>query len=147
MASSQHCLSFLFSLLHCSSLPHCKVALLWTFHRLHLASGHLHLLQSGVWVEAYLLHHGLSHRLQWNLCSSASFADLGVCSIVSLSFSLHSSHGHVEDSLFLKYVFPKEQPLWLTDSAVPYTMSTGANWNWLDWTQGSPGLFSLLPLV
>jgi len=43
-----------------------------------------------------LPHHGLHHRLQWNLCSGAwstscpSFNDLGVCRVVSLTSSYSS---------------------------------------------------------
>ena len=69
-------------------------ALVWgPFHRLQVdicSTVDLHGLQ-----EDSLPHHGLLHGLQWNLCSWSTscpsfFTNLGVCRVVSLTYS-HSS--------------------------------------------------------
>ena len=86
---------------------------MWASHGVTASFGHVHLLWRGVLyglqveicsttnlhgLQGHSLpHHGLHHRLQRNLCSSAwstsfpaFFTDLGVCRVVSLIASLLS---------------------------------------------------------
>lgn len=66
-----------------------KIAPMWAHHRPWFPSGHFYLFQCGVLNRKHLLCHGLFHGLQGNFycsASSPSFSDLGVCSIVSLTF-------------------------------------------------------------
>ncbi|KAK4810648.1 hypothetical protein QYF61_007385 [Mycteria americana] len=108
-----------------------------------LPSGHIHLLRHGVLyglqedicstVDLHglqgdsLPHHGLHHELQGNLCpgawstsSSSFFTDLGVCRVVSLTYS-HSSFPAAVVQQFLpllKYVITEALPPSLMGSAL-----------------------------
>jgi len=111
-------------------------------HRLQLLSGHIHLLWRKVlhglqldvcstmvlhgqqWDNLY--HHGLHHGLQGNLCSDAwttystcFFTDLGVCRVVSLTYSHSSLTGIVaQPFLTLRYAIRKASPASLIGSAL-----------------------------
>jgi len=101
--------------------------------RSQLPSGHIHLLQFGVLYGLQvvicstmdlrglqghsLLHHGLHHKLQGNLCSSAwstsspfFFTDLGVNRVVALTYSYSSVTAAAPFLAFLKYVITKAKP-------------------------------------
>ena len=73
-----------------------------------------------------LHHHGLHHRLQGNLCSGtwstsspSFFTDLGVCRVVSLTFSHSSLLAAAQHFLpFPKYVVTEALPALLIGSAL-----------------------------
>jgi len=117
-----------------------------------LPSGHIHVVRRGVLhrlkvdicftVDLHglqgdnLPHHGSLHWLQVNLCSStwstSFFTDLGVCKVVSLTYShsILSSAVAQHFSSFLKYFIPEVLTTSLMGSAF------ASSWNCLCLTQG-----------
>ena len=86
-------------------------------------------------VWKYLLHHGPLHGLQGNLCSgtwsTSFFTDLGVCTVVSLTFSHSSLPAAVAQQVLtlLEYVIPEVLPLSLIGSVWP---AAAPSWSQLE---------------
>jgi len=133
-----------------------RTAPVWAFCGLQLLQGGP---SAAAWgppgpAEDNLLHHGLLHGLQGNLCSSPQstsspsfFSHLAAYRAVSHTFLPHSSLlGSILP--FLTDVSQKcHHSRWLRGSAVPGCGWVGAIWDWLCLAWGSPGRSSEAPAV
>ena len=100
-----------------------------------------------------LHHHGLHHGLQGNLCSgtwsTSFFTDLGVCTVVSLTYSHSSLPAAVAQQVLtlLEYVIPEMLPLSLIGSVWP---AAAPSWSQLElplsYMREASDIFSQKPL-